>query len=125
MHRCSLPRRFAALGLLAAATAFGTPALAAADSTPPPVSQTAQAAPATQAAHPDWADRFDRAMAAYEVQHFHDAYARLVRLADEGHAEAARIALMMARHGRTLYGADLQASLAQRRQWLGSAVASR
>lgn len=64
-------------------------------------------------------------MAAYEVRHFHDAYARLVRLADEGHPEAARIALVMARHGPRVYGADLAATLAQRRQWLGSAVAQR
>lgn len=99
-----------------------------------PLSATAQVMPAVQAGNAavqataaDVATeaRFQRAMQAYEIQHFQQAYDSLVRLADEGHAEAARIALLMARHGRSLYGSDLQATHLQRQAWLESARARR
>lgn len=69
--------------------------------------------------------RFEQALQAYEIQHFQEAYQGLVRLADEGHAEAARIALLMVRYGQPLYGIECIASAQQRDRWARVTVASR
>jgi hypothetical protein len=61
--------------------------------------------------------RFEEAMRAYETQHFPLAYSMLVGLADEGHAESARIALLMTHYGRQLYGIYFGATVAQRGTW--------
>jgi hypothetical protein len=54
---------------------------------------------------------------AYERNHWATAYAAFVRLADEGDADAARIALLMHRHGAALYGSAFEATPAQRQRW--------
>jgi hypothetical protein len=45
------------------------------------------------------------------------AYARLVRLADAGHAPSAELARVLHRNGRSLYGSDWSASPGQQRRW--------
>lgn len=74
------------------------------------------AAPAVAA---DGSARFDAAMLAYERNHWTEAYAVLAALGDEGHAEAARIALQMWRYGQPLYGMRFAASTAQVQRWVG------
>lgn len=65
---------------------------------------------------------FERAMADYERQHFDAAYQALWLLADQGHAEAARIALLMATHGPRLYGQRFAIGDVQRDRWLAAAL---
>lgn len=60
---------------------------------------------------------FEQARAEYEIGHYPQAYARFAQLADGGHAEAARIALQMRRHGRTLYGSEFTAVPSQIERW--------
>jgi hypothetical protein len=60
---------------------------------------------------------FDQAMMLYQKQHFAQAYAALARLADDGHPEAARIALLMRAHGTRLFGGTYPASAEQRARW--------
>lgn len=68
-------------------------------------------------------DRFVAAMRLYHDDRYAAAYGRLLELADEGHAEAARIALLMLRFGPTLYRSQWSASQEQIQHWL--ALASR
>ncbi len=84
------------------------------------LSALALAAPAAQAQLPT---AFDSAMDAYAHQRFRDAFDGLARLADSGHGDAARIALLMLRHGRPLYGMDFTASTQQRQHWAHTAGA--
>jgi hypothetical protein len=51
----------------------------------------------------DTAAAFDNALVAYERNHWDSAYAAFTALADQGHPEAARLALQMWRHGPGLY----------------------
>ena len=51
-------------------------------------------------------DRFVGAMQLYHDCHYSAAYGRLAQLADNGHTEAARIALLMVRLGLQLYRND-------------------
>ncbi len=60
---------------------------------------------------------FDQAMQAYERNHWPEAYAAFARLADQGHPEAARLALQMWAWGPRLYGRRFDASEQQLRQW--------
>lgn len=46
-----------------------------------------------------------------------DTYAVLARLADAGSADAARMALEMHHHGRSIYGMRFEASEQQQRRW--------
>ncbi len=69
----------------------------------------AQAAPATPS--------FAAAMAAYESSHWAQSYEMLARLADGGHADAARIAAQMHRWGPRLYGQHFPATATQLAQW--------
>jgi hypothetical protein len=62
-------------------------------------------------------ERFASALAAYERNHWNHAYAQLAALADDGHAEAARMALQMWRHGPALYRTDFAASARQVERW--------
>ena len=62
-------------------------------------------------------ERFAEALAAYERNHWREAHRLLVLLADDGHAEAARMALLMWRHGPSLYGQPFAASAAQVERW--------
>ncbi|MEP7282486.1 MAG: hypothetical protein ABI696_10955 [Rubrivivax sp.] len=60
----------------------------------------------------------------YERCHWAEAYAALRRLADQGHAEAARVALQMRRYGPALYGQAFEASPDEAQRWLRTAVAA-
>lgn len=106
-HRARQP-----LTLLTLALAFSlAPALAGAQGASPGAS--ASAPPDTQAADA----AFAQAMADYEQSHWPQAFEALSALADQGHGEAQRIALLMWRHGPQLYGLRLQASAEQRQRW--------
>ena len=61
--------------------------------------------------------RFSEALAAYERNHWLQAYQMLAALADEGHGESARITLQMWRHGKALYRAEFHASARQVERW--------
>ena len=61
---------------------------------------------------------FDAAMQAYDDCHFAIAYDRLTVLADGGHVEAARIALLMTRYGPQLYGNQWSASSYKIENWI-------
>lgn len=65
---------------------------------------------------------FARAMADYERQHFAAAYQAFWLLADQGHPEAARIALLMSAHGPRLYGQRFAIGEVQRDRWLAAAL---
>lgn len=60
---------------------------------------------------------FDAAQAAYQRNHWPEAFAAFVALADVGHPEAARIALQMYHYGPALYGSRFHASPAQSQRW--------
>lgn len=77
----------------------------------------AGAASAQTAAAPDAFQAFDAAMVAYERNHWDEAFAALGRLADRGHAEAARLALQMWGFGPKLYQKNFSASAAQVERW--------
>jgi hypothetical protein len=66
--------------------------------------------------------RFELAMSRYERCHWHQAYTLLAMLADEGHAQAARTALLMHAHGPTMYGLDFPAAAERRERWLAIAA---
>ena len=66
-------------------------------------------------------DGFAAAMGAYDEGRHALAYDRLVALADAGHPEAARIALLMLRYGPRLYGVRLAATPTQVDRWLAAA----
>jgi hypothetical protein len=78
------------------------------------------AAPAAQAEPPT---AFDQAMDAYAHQRFRAAFDGLARLADDGHGDAARIALLMVAHGPRLFSQRFEITLVQRGKWLDAAVA--
>jgi hypothetical protein len=80
----------------------------------------ALAMPAAQAQSPT---PFDTALEAYAHQRFRDAFDSLARLADSGHADAARIALLMAAHGPRLFSQRFEIAPARRQQWLDLASA--
>jgi hypothetical protein len=60
---------------------------------------------------------FAAAMQMYERNQWPQAYAALARLADLGHAEAARIALQMWQWGPVLYRTEFAASAERRARW--------
>jgi hypothetical protein len=65
----------------------------------------------------DTGQTFDNATQAYEHNHWQTAYAGFAALADSGHAESARIALQMRRHGPALYLREFDASAQQLAHW--------
>lgn len=75
----------------------------------------ATATSAADAVKPDTA--FSEAMAHYKAGKWPGAYGRFAALADHGNAEAARIALIMLRHGAQMYGSAWGASQPQIEQW--------
>ena len=77
------------------------------------VGATARAAPSA----------FDRAIEHFAHGHWSEAFEELVPLADAGHREAARIAMLMTTRGPRLFGRTFPASPLQRNRW--QAVASR
>lgn len=62
--------------------------------------------------------RFEQAQEAYARNHWAEAYQAYGQLAEQGHADAARIALQMWRHGTRLFGIDLQADERQLQRWV-------
>ena len=78
--------------------------------------------PSAQAALAEDAD-FALAMEHYERYHDAAAFAVLARLADAGHSEAARIAVLMCGQGARLFRFPCAASPDQRRIWLDTAAA--
>jgi hypothetical protein len=94
-----------ALGLIGAAVAL------------PSAAQSSAAAPATVMER-----AMEAAMEDYAVQRFDAAFVQLTRLADEGHPQAARIAWLMVRHSRTLYGRDWSASQERLALWAAAAL---
>ena len=81
------------------------------------LSSTCQAQPLASASA-----QFERAMVDYEHHDFATAYRALWKLADQGHPEAARIALLMAAHGPRLYGQRFPIGAVQRERWLAAAL---
>jgi len=73
--------------------------------------------------------RLEQARADYDAGRYRQAFDAFTRLADRGDAEAARIAVLMARHGPSLYGDEFTVTDAQARRWTslveGTAVAQR
>lgn len=65
---------------------------------------------------------FEAAMRDYEAQRFGRAFDTLALLADSGHAEAARIALLMSAQGPRLYGRRFELHPQRRERWLDVAV---
>lgn len=83
------------------------------------------AAPPTRAADGAMADRrFEQAMAVYERGVWPAAYAALGAVADDGHGEAARIVLLMQRHGERLYGQRFETPPKRLQHWRDVAVAA-
>lgn len=70
------------------------------------------------------AGAFDAALEAYGRQRFELAWSGFAALADAGHGEAARIALLMSAHDRRLYGASFVLDAARRQRWLDAAAAA-
>jgi hypothetical protein len=60
---------------------------------------------------------FYEAMRLMEAGRFEAAFVRLARLADSGHPQAARIALLFVKRGTSLFGGTFQASTKQRGDW--------
>jgi hypothetical protein len=60
---------------------------------------------------------FTSAVRLYEDGHWEFAFERLTALDDDGHAPAAKLALLMLRYGRALYGKSFSARPAQVARW--------
>lgn len=99
-----LTGRSAAVGLTASAPLAAELATSAAAATPP--------------------TPFDAALHEFEHCRWHEAYARLAALADGGHPDAARIALLMHAHGTRLFGGHFGAEPTRRNRWLDAAAAA-
>jgi hypothetical protein len=61
--------------------------------------------------------RFAEAVQLYRAGRWSGAYGRFIKLADQGHPGAARIALLMLRHGRDLYQTEWTAAPSQVAHW--------
>lgn len=77
----------------------------------------ATAAPARAANPAKLETMFTVAMTHYKQGKVAGAYGRFAALADQGHPEAARIALFMLGHGAQMYGSDWGASQPQIDLW--------
>lgn len=66
--------------------------------------------------------RFQRALCAYERNHWPASYEELSALADEGYGPAARMAVLMARLGTPLYATRFEAAEARKQRWLTAAT---
>lgn len=63
------------------------------------------------------AQRFDEAMCLMEDGCWERAFTRLAELADAGHPQAARIAMVFVQRGASLFGGHFSASARQRECW--------
>jgi hypothetical protein len=68
--------------------------------------------------------RFDDAMTLYEQCQWPEAFEQLAALADTGHPDAARIALLMAQRGTAMFGGRFDADPARRERWSRAASQS-
>ena len=99
-HTCTLALLVGTLSL-----SMHPPATAQGTRTGSPTSQIEDAALASaSAAEIATAQAFDTALQDYERCHWLSAFEQLLRLADRGHAQAARMAMQMVRYGPALYG---------------------
>lgn len=64
------------------------------------------------------AEAFEEAQDLYTQGKWPVAYGYFARLADDGHAQAATIAILMSRYGGSLYGYEWGASQAQIDRWI-------
>ena len=71
----------------------------------------------------DDAEAFDAVVEAYERSHWREAYDAAGRLAERGHAPAARLALRMWRFGPLLYGERFDAAPPVIARWIALAQA--
>jgi hypothetical protein len=71
-----------------------------------------------QAGKPDSDATMNTAMEQYRQGRYSIAYVQFCKLADEGNAEAARIALIMLRYGRRMYGTEWGSSQPQIDLWI-------
>jgi len=62
-------------------------------------------------------DRFDAAVSLYREGHWAQSFERLATLADQDHAPSAKLALLMLRHGPSLYGVRFAARPTQVARW--------
>ena len=60
---------------------------------------------------------YDMALSDYQIGKFASAYGRFMYLADQGHADSTRIALLMLRYGKELYGSEWTAAQSQIDSW--------
>lgn len=67
-------------------------------------------------------DDFIVAMRLYHEDRYAAAFGRLAELADSGHEESARIALLMLRHDKSLYRSRWSATREQVQHWLDLAT---
>ncbi len=65
----------------------------------------------------EYRSRFDAVVALYDQGEWREAFAQVARLADAGHAPAAKLALLMSRYGAALYAAPLRADPLQIARW--------
>jgi hypothetical protein len=61
--------------------------------------------------------RLEQAHADYEAGRYPQAFAAFTHLADQGDAEAARMAVLMSKHGLWLYGESFSLSASQVWRW--------
>jgi hypothetical protein len=61
--------------------------------------------------------QFDEAMRLLEEGCWQTAFMSLAELADDGHPQAARVALVFARRGTSLFGGTFHATSEQRDRW--------
>ena len=68
----------------------------------------------------DREQRFEDAMALMEAGDWKRAFTSLAQLADAGHPQAARIAMVFVRRGASLFGGTFSAGARQRECWLSA-----
>jgi hypothetical protein len=84
------------------------------------LAQELRAAPLPMAHLASYAD----AVQSFRAQRYAAAYGRFARLADEGHAPSAQLALVMVRNGHALFGNEWSATPEQQRRWSALVVNS-
>jgi hypothetical protein len=103
--------------LIAAALLIGCTAIYAQAGGPAAVQVAAAPAFIAGAGVPADDTTYADALQLYRSGRWSAAYGRFVRAADGGNADAARIALLMLRHGRDLYGTEWAAAPSQVSTW--------
>lgn len=89
-------------------------ACAAANAAPPFVTPDSRS---LQSLTPAQAQVQAEAMTAFHERRYPAAFGRFAQLADAGHVPSAEVALVMFRHGSTLFGSDWTASAPQVAKW--------